>query len=141
MFSGRGYQGKFLRVNLSTGEIQQEVLQDNLVRNFLGGDGFLAYYLYKELKPKINPLSPENKIIIVTGPLTGTLWPTSGRFVMGSKSPLTNFWGESNCGGYFGAELKFAGWDFLIIDGKAKSPVYIEIFNDEIKIRDAKHLW
>ena len=140
-FKNNGYQGKFLRINLSTGKVYREFLQDFLVKDYIGGDGFLAYFLYKELKGGIDPLGPDNKIIISTGPLTGTSWPTSGRFVMGAKSPLTGFWGESNSGGFFGAELKFAGWDFLIIEGKAKEPSYIEIFNDEVKIKSAKNLW
>jgi aldehyde:ferredoxin oxidoreductase len=125
MFAKKGYCGRILRVNLTDGKITKEPLDDFVVRNYIGGNGFSAYYLYKELKGGENPLGEENKIIIGTGPLTGTLWPSSGRFTMGAKSPLTNFWGESNSGGFFGAELKFVGYDCVIIEGKSKKPVFI----------------
>ncbi len=141
MFKGKGYIGKILRINLSQGRISKEPLPDFVARNYIGGNGFSAYYLYRELEPGIDPLAPENKIVIGTGPLTGTLWPSSGRFTIGAKSPLTGFWGEANSGGFFGAELKYAGYDALIIEGKAKRPVYIEIFNEEVAIKDARHLW
>ncbi|MEW6039913.1 MAG: aldehyde ferredoxin oxidoreductase family protein [Elusimicrobiota bacterium] len=137
----KGYQGKTLRVDLSSGKISTEPITEEMVRKYLGGDGFLAYYLFNELKGKEDPLGEKNKLIIATGPLTGTLWPTSGRFVMGSHSPLTGFWGESNCGGFFGPELKAAGYDALIIEGSAKKPVMINIQDSEVVINDAKHLW
>ena len=141
MFKGKGYVGKILRVNLSNGKISKEPLLDFVVKNYIGGNGFSAYYLYRELEPGIDPLGSKNKIVIGTGPLTGTLWPSSGRFSIGAKSPLTGFWGEANSGGFFGPELKYAGYDAIIIEGKAKRPVYIDIFNEEIAIKDAKHLW
>lgn len=141
MFAKKGYKGKILRINLSSGKITKEPLDDFVVRNYIGGNGFSAYYLYKELRGGIDPLGPANKIIISTGPVTGTLWPTSGRFTMGSKSPLTNFWGEANSGGFFGAELKFAGYDCIIIEGKSKKPVYIEINDDNVIMNSAKNLW
>ncbi len=141
MFKGKGYTGRILRINLSTGKISKEPLPDFVVRNYIGGNGFSVYYLYKELEPGIDPLGSKNKIVIGTGPLTGTLWPSSGRFSIGAKSPLTGFWGEANSGGFFGPELKYAGYDAIIIEGRAKKPVYIEIFNGEVAIKDAKHLW
>ncbi len=141
MFAKKGYCGQILRVNLTNGKITKEELDDFVVRNYIGGNGFSAYYLNRELKGGENPLGEENKIIIGTGPLTGTLWPSSGRFTMGAKSPLTGFWGESNSGGFFGAELKFAGYDCMIIEGKSKKPVYISIENENVILSEAKNLW
>jgi aldehyde:ferredoxin oxidoreductase len=140
-FFGKGYQGKILRINLTTGRVSKEQLDDSTVRNYLGGDGFLAHYLYTELKGGEDPLGGKNKIVISTGPLTGTAWPTSGRFVMGAHSPLTGFWGESNCGGFFGPELKAAGYDAMIIEGKAAKPSMVVINDGEVAVKDAKHLW
>ncbi|HCJ66359.1 MAG TPA: aldehyde:ferredoxin oxidoreductase [Elusimicrobia bacterium] len=136
-----GYTGKFLRVNLETGKISKEDTPEELIENFLGGDGFAIKVLYEELKAQIEPFSPENKIILATGPLTGTRWPASGRMHIAAKSPLTGFWGEGNAGGYFGPELKFAGYDFLLIEGKAKKPVYLRIDNDKVQILSAENLW
>jgi len=141
MFKRKGYVGNILRINLSNGKITKEPLLDFVVRNYIGGNGLSAYYLYRELKPGIDPLGSKNKVVIGTGPLTGTLWPSSGRFSIGAKSPLTGFWGEANSGGFFGPELKYAGYDAIIIEGKAKRPVYVEIFNGQVAIKDARHLW
>ncbi len=141
IYINKGYSQKLLRINLTTNKISTETIPDNVISSFIGGDGFLAYYMYKELKSEIDPLSEENKIFIAVGPLTGTLWPSSGRFVMGSKSPLTGFWGESNCGGFFSKEIKSSGYDLLIIEGKSKKPVYITIFDDEVKILSAVEYW
>jgi len=136
-----GYTGKFLRVNLETEKISKEDTPEELIHNFLGGDGFAIKVLYDELKAQIDPFSPENKIIITTGPLTSTNWPASGRIHMATKSPLTNFWGEGNAGGFFGPELKFAGYDFLLIEGKAKKPVYLRISDSDVRIESAENLW
>lgn len=141
MYKSKSYCGQVLRVNLLTGKITKEPLNDFVIRNYIGGNGFGVYYLYNELKPRCEPLGSDNKIVIGTGPLTGTFWPSSGRFTMGAKSPLTNFWGEANSGGFFGAELKFAGYDCVIIEGKAKKPVYIEIENTKCQILNAEFLW
>ena len=136
-----GYTGKFLRVNLEREKITKEDTPKALIENFLGGDGFAIKILYDELKKGIDPFGPENKIIITTGPLTGTRWPASGRMHMATKSPLTGFWGEGNAGGFFGPELKFAGYDFLLIEGKAERPAYLSIDNDIVKINRADGLW
>jgi len=141
IYKSKGYNQTLLRINLTTNKITKEIIPDEIINSYLGGDGFLAYYMYKELPAKVDPLSEKNKIFIAVGPITGTLWPSSGRFVMGTKSPLTNFWGESNCGGFFAAEMKSSGYDLVIIEGKAKKPVYITIFDDEIKILPADDLW
>jgi aldehyde:ferredoxin oxidoreductase len=136
-----GYLGKIARINLSTGKIRIEEPDDNFYRTYMGGKGIISYYLLKELKIDIDPFSPENKLIFATGVMTGT--PVSGmpRFAVGAKSPLTDGYGQSEAGGFFGPELKKAGYDALIIEGKAAKPVYIYVSNDGIGIKDAKSIW
>lgn len=136
-----GYLGKIIRMNLSEQSIQIEQPNDNFYRTYLGGKGFVAYYLLKELKRDIDPLGKDNKLIIATGVLTGV--PVAGmpRFAVGAKSPLTGGYGQSEAGGFWGPELKKAGYDGLIIEGKADKPVYIYINDDKIEIRDASHIW
>jgi len=136
-----GYMNKILRINLTTEEINIVNLDDLFLRRYIGGQAFIAYYLLKELPPKVDPLGPENILIFSTGPLTGTHIPGSGRNCVGAKSPLTGGFGEADVGGYWGAELKHAGYDGLIIEGKAKEPVYISIKNDDIQILNAGKLW
>jgi len=136
-----GYVGKILRVDLSGEKISVEPLDDLFYRRYLGGEGFVAYFLLKELKPGIEPLSSENKLIFAAGPVTGAPISGSGRNSIGAKSPLTGGFGESEVGGHFGAELKHAGFDAVIIEGKADDPVYLWVHDDEAEIRDASHLW
>jgi len=133
--------GEIARVNLSTSKIFHQKLDENVAKNFLGGRGLGVKVLYDELKPKTNPLSPENKIIFATGPVTGTRAPTSGRYCVVSKSPLTGTIFDSHSGGFFGPELKFTGYDAIIIEGKAETPVYIWINNETVEIRDASEVW
>jgi len=136
-----GYKGKILRVNLSNESITIEKPDEKFYRRYLGGEGFVAYYLLKEVKPGIDPLAPENKLIFAAGPLTGAPIPGCGRNSVGGKSPLTGGFGESEVGGAWGAELKRAGFDAIIIEGKAANPVYLWVYDDEAEIRSAKHLW
>ncbi|MFQ6081453.1 MAG: aldehyde ferredoxin oxidoreductase family protein [Candidatus Bathyarchaeia archaeon] len=136
-----GWIGEILRVNLSDGKIVTQKLDENVAKNFLGGRGLGVKVLYDELKPKTDPLSPENKIIFATGPVTGTRAPTSGRYCVVSKSPLTGTIFDSHSGGYWGPELKFAGYDAVIIEGRAEAPVYIWISNKTVEIRDASEAW
>ncbi|ABB14938.1 aldehyde ferredoxin oxidoreductase family protein [Carboxydothermus hydrogenoformans] len=136
-----GYCGKVLRVNLSTGEIKKEPLDLEVAKKFLGGRGLGSYILSKEIDPAVDPLSPENKIIFATGPLTGSSAPTSGRYMVVTKSPLTGTIASSNSGGFWGAELKFAGYDLIIVEGKAAKPSYIYINDDTVEIRDAQNYW
>ncbi len=134
--------GRFLRVNLSTGEVKVEEYGEELAKKWLGSRGGLAIYLLlKEMDPKADPLGPENKLIIAPGPLSGTSAPTGGRYNVVTKSPQTGFITMSNSGGYFGAELKFAGWDAIVVEGQSEKPVYIYIKDDHVEIRDASHLW
>ena len=136
-----GYSNKILRVNLSNDKISIENPEEIFYRKYIGGEGFVAYYLLKELKPNTDPLGPENKLIFATGPITGVSIAGTGRNSVGAKSPLTNGFGEAEVGGYWGPELKKAGFDAIIIEGKAKSPIFIWIRNRNVEIRDASHIW
>lgn len=136
-----GYNCKNLRVNLSTEEISIENPEDTLYRRYMGGEGFVAYYLLKELEVGVDALSPENKLIFAAGPVTGTLIPGNGRNSVGAKSPLTGGFGEAEVGGHWGSELKRAGFDSIIFDGKAKNPVYLWVHDEKAEIKDARQLW
>ena len=136
-----GYTGKILRVDLTKEKISIENPDEIFFRRYIGGEGFVAYYLLKELQAGIDPLSPENKLIFAAGPLTGFAIPGTGRNSVGAKSPLTGGFGEAEVGGYWGAELKHAGFDAIIIDGKAKNPIYLWIHDRDAEFRDATHLW
>lgn len=135
------YAGKVLRVNLTKGEVYKEPLPRDLARNFIGGRGLGGKMLSSEIPAKIDPLEEQNKIFFITGPLTGTTAPTGGRYMVVTKSPLNNVIASSNSGGYWGAELKFAGYDMVIVEGKAKNPVYINIVDDAVEIRPAEKFW
>ncbi|MCS7120042.1 MAG: aldehyde ferredoxin oxidoreductase family protein [Nitrososphaerota archaeon] len=136
-----GYNGKILRVDLSCGRIRVEEPDDIFYRRYVGGEGLVAYYLLKELEPGVDPLSPKNKLIFAAGPITGVPVPGSGRNSVGGKSPLTGGFGESEVGGMWSAELKHAGFDAVIIDGKSKDPVYLWVHDEEAEIMDARHIW
>ncbi|MFH1032139.1 MAG: aldehyde ferredoxin oxidoreductase family protein [Chloroflexota bacterium] len=136
-----GYTGKILRVNLSTNSITEEPTNEQICRKYLGGAGFVTYFLWKELPQGIEPLSPENKLIFALGPLTGIPLSGSGRNCVGAKSPLTGGIAKSEVGEFWGAELKRAGYDAVIIEGKAEKPVYLWIHDGEASIKDASHLW
>jgi aldehyde:ferredoxin oxidoreductase len=141
MSRSTSYIGTVLRVDLSSGSIRREPLPDSLRRAFIGGAGFTSRWLFFELEPGTDPLGEANRVMIATGPLTGTLWPSSGRLHMAARSPLSETWGESNCGGFFGPELKFAGYDALILEGKADAPVLLDIQDERVELRDARDLW
>ena len=133
--------GKVLRVNLTTGAISTEELSAELSKAFIGGRGLGGQMLTNEIPAGIDALSAENKLFFVTGPLTGTAAPTGGRYMVVTKSPLNNVIASSNSGGFWGAELKFAGYDVLVIEGKAAEPVYINIKDDAVEIKPAGHVW
>lgn len=135
------WQNKVLRVNLSNGEINHEPLNMQWANDYIGERGLATKYLYESMDPKTDPFAPENPLIFATGPLTGTMASTSGRFAVVTKGPLTNAIACSNSGGKFGAELKYAGYDLLILEGAAKSPVYLTIFDDEVRLESADALW
>jgi aldehyde:ferredoxin oxidoreductase len=135
----KGYAGKILWINLSEEKIRKEPLDLEVARKFIGGKGLFGKILLDKLKPKIDPLGPENVLIIATGPLTGTLAP-SNRTAVITKSPLTGTFLDSYFGGIFGQELKFAGYDGIIIEGKSDELVYLWVDDDYVEIRSAKHL-
>jgi aldehyde:ferredoxin oxidoreductase len=135
------YTGKVLRVNLSTGKATIEPLNEEWARDYLGGKGLSIKYLYEELEPGIDPLSDQNKLILMTGPLTGTIVPNSGKLAVAAKSPATGTILDCSIGGHFAPELKYAGYDAVIIEGKAKMPVYLFINDDQVELRSAAALW
>lgn len=133
--------GKFLRVNLSTGHSAIESIPEQVARDFIGGRGYGVKYLYDELSPNTDPLGEENKLILLNGPLAGTSVQAVSRWMAITKSPLTGGFFRSVCGADFGAWLKFAGFDFIIIEGRAEKPVYIRITEDGAQINDAADIW
>ena len=136
-----GYHNRVLRVNLSNKQISvEEELPKNLSKTLIGGKGLGSYLLTRELKPGIDPLSPENKIIITTGPLQGSVIPICGRYCIVTKSPLTGLYLDSHAGGFIGPELKFAGFDAIIIEGSSSNACYLSIFDDNIRIEDGTKL-
>ncbi len=135
------YSGKVLRVNLSTGKIWVDEHGDDFYRKWIGGRGLIVYYLIKETPAKIDPYSPENLLIFAPGILTGTVLPGTGRHAVGGKSPLTGALASGEAGGWWGAECKQAGFDAVVIQGKAEKPVYLWIKNGGAELRDATHLW
>ena len=132
------YMGKLARINLTTGQITVESVDLDLAKKFIGGRGLGTAMLYEEGVAKVEPLSADNKLIYITGPMTGTASPTAGRYMVVTKSPLTGMIACSNSGGVWGAKLKYAGWDAIIVEGKAKSWVYINIDDDKIEILPAE---
>ena len=132
-----GFMGKILRVNLTEHEITEEPLPEKDAEMFLGGSGLASKYLFDNLEKGADPLGPENKLIIMTGPLTGTISPSSGRFSAVAKSPLTGLWGSSNSGGRWGRDLKRSGYDGIIVDGMAKKPVYLVINDGVAELKEA----
>ncbi len=135
-----GYTGKLLFVNLTSGEIHTEELNRQYAEKYIGGAGLAARYLYDWLDASTDPLGPENPLMFLTGPLDGTGAPSSGRFVVCARSPQTGLWGEANSGNYFGPELKFAGYDGIVIRGRANAPAYLHITPDSVELRDAQGL-
>lgn len=133
--------GRVLRVDLSRSKISVKQLEKSLVRLFVGGRGFGAKMLWDELPRKVDPLSPSNKVIMATGPLTGTYSPASCKVSLVSKSPLTYGYADSSVGGGFAAALKQAGYDVVVLEGASESPVYLYINNGDVELRDARHLW
>lgn len=136
-----GYNGKILHVNLSSGLHEVEEPSEIWYRTYMGGSAFASYYLLKGIQPETAPLSPDNVLVFATSVVTGI--PISGfnRYTVAAKSPLTGYFGESEAGGYFGPELKFSGYDALVVTGRADHPVYLHIQDGQLSIRDAGPLW
>ncbi|MCS7139331.1 MAG: aldehyde ferredoxin oxidoreductase family protein [Candidatus Nezhaarchaeota archaeon] len=136
-----GYMGKILRVDLSVERMSEEHPDEDVLRMFLGCGGLATKYLFEEVKRGVDPLGPHNKLILMTGPLTGIPAPTTGRYVAVSKSPLTNIWGLASSGGFWGVALKRSGFDGIILEGVSPKPVYLVIDSGRVELRDANHLW
>ena len=137
----KGYTGKLLCVDLSTGQISEDVLDPQVVRDYVGGVGLGVRIAYDEMPPETDPFDPASKLIFMTGPVTGTLLGTAGRYALVFKSPLTGILCDSTSSGYWGAELKYAGYDGLIVEGESAKPVYLFIDDGTVEVRDASHLW
>ncbi len=136
-----GYMGKILRVDLSEGRVWEEPLNEEYARLFVGGSGLAARYLLDMVGSQTDPLGPENPLILMTGPLVGTAMPSAGRLSVCALSPLTGIWGESNTGGFVGPELRFAGYDGIIVTGRADHPVWLSVVEGEARLHDAADLW
>jgi aldehyde:ferredoxin oxidoreductase len=136
-----GVHGKLLHVDLGTGAVEVERPSDEFYRLLVGGRAVVAYFLLRDLPPNTDPLSPDNLLIFAPGIMQGTNLPGSGRHGVGGKSPLTGAIASSEAGGWWGHEFKRAGYDALVIRGRAERPVYLWIKNGEVEIRDASHLW
>ena len=138
---GSGFSGQILRVDLSTRKVQFERPGEEFYRKYLGGKGLAAYFLFNELPPGIDPLGPENKLIFAVSVITGAPVPGFSRFTVAAKSPLTGGYGEAEAGGFWAADLKKAGFDAVIIEGRAETPAYLWIHDGSAEVRDAGHLW
>jgi aldehyde:ferredoxin oxidoreductase len=136
-----GWTGTAVRINLTRGTIKKEPLREDWAREYVGGRGLGARYLWEEVDPTVDPFSPKNKLLFVTGPLTGTNASCGARYMVVTKGALTGAITTSNSGGHWGPELKFAGYDMLIFEGRAPRPCYLWIHNDQIELRSAEHLW
>ena len=136
-----GYMGSVLNVDLSTGTLEDEPLDETVCRRYVGGYGVGAYLLYHRLPAGVDPLGPQNVLGFLTGPLTGTPALIGSRWVVLGKSPKTHTWGDANGGGQFGPHLKFAGFDGILLSGMAEHPVYLFINEGHAELRDAAHLW
>ncbi|RLI01421.1 hypothetical protein DRO38_05180, partial [Candidatus Bathyarchaeota archaeon] len=136
-----GYAGEILRIDLSKRKIHQWRADESLLRKFIGGSGLAAKILFDETGPSVDPFDPENLLIFMTGPVTATRVPLSGRYQVVSKSPLTGIYGESDSGGSWGPELKKTGFDGIVISGRASKPVYLWISDGHAELKDADHLW
>lgn len=136
-----GYAGQHLHVDMTKGLCKPVPLEKEFALKYIGGQGFVSRILFDRVGPQTDPLSPDNVLIWATGPFTGTLWPQASRYVVGAKSPLTGIFGEAHSAGHWGPELKFGGFDTIIVTGRAKDPAYLLIDNGKAQLIDAKHLW
>ncbi len=136
-----GYTGKTLYVDLTTGQLRDEAVDATYARRFVGGSGLAARYAYDLVDATTDPLGPENPLIFMTGPLVGTTMPSAGRYSVCALSPATGIWGEANAGGFFGPELRFAGYDGVVITGQAEQPVWLSIVEGDAALHDATALW
>jgi len=136
-----GFEGNIAQIDLSARKIKTRSTPPEVIEDFIGGSGLTARLLYDRLDQDVDPLGPENPLLFMTGPMVGTVMPSAGRCSLSALSPLTGIWGESNTGGYIGPELRFAGFDGLLITGQAEKPVWISIIDGSIRVHDASDLW
>jgi aldehyde:ferredoxin oxidoreductase len=136
-----GYWDRVLHIDLTRGETRVESHGEAFWRRHLGGRSLIAHYLLREVPKDADPLGPDNVLVFACGMLTGLPFPGAGRHSVGAKSPLTGAFGESEAGGFWGAELRHAGWDAIVVHGRADRPVYVSIADDQVELRDAEHLW
>lgn len=136
-----GSNEKILRVNLTTGSLVQETLGEDFYRLYPGGKALAGYFLLNEIPPHTDPFAPENVLVIANGLLTGAPISTATRYIVSARSPLTNGYGESEAAGFWGPELKMAGFEAIVITGRATHPVYLWIHDGQIELRQAGHLW
>ena len=136
-----GLMGKILRVNLTESKVSEEAIPESVAKMYLGGGGLATKYLYDEVKKGTDPLGPENELIFMTGPLTGTSCPSAGRYSVVAKSPLTGTWAQANSGGFWAPDFKRTGYDGVIFQGVSKKPVYLVCEDGKAELRDASHLW
>jgi len=141
MWTYGGYAGKFLRLDMANKKSSTVPLTKEMARLFLGGNGFGAKILCDEVKPGVDPLGPENKFVFAAGPIQGTMVPTAGRSGVFTKSPATGYFFDAYGGGSFGPEMKYAGYDAIIVEGQARTPTYVTVFDDVVEFKDASHLW
>lgn len=135
------FEGRTLEIDLSNHKISKGTLDKDILRKFIGGSGLGAKLIFDRVDPKVDPLSPKNPLFILTGPLSGNSLPGGSRFAACGKSPLTNVFGEANCGGDFASEFRMAGWDEIIFSGASDKPVYLLIQDDKVDLKDASDLW
>ncbi|MGY5853146.1 MAG: aldehyde ferredoxin oxidoreductase family protein [Candidatus Thorarchaeota archaeon] len=140
-FPYKGYAGYYLDIDLTKGKIHKREMEKEWARLYLGGTGVAAKILWDRTGPKTDPLSPDNVLIAGTGPLTGVMFSPAGRMMFAAKSPQTGIWGESHVGGFLGPEIKFAGFDFVLLNGRSPKPVYLNLRDGEAELLDASHLW
>ena len=136
-----GYMGKLLRVDLTTRTLRDEPLDAETARDFIGGSGYAASIINDEVPGDTDPLGPANKLVFMTGPATATSLPTTARYEVCTKSPLTNMWLDASSSGWWARDFKLAGYDGIIVEGEADAPVYLWINDGKAEIRDASALW
>ena len=136
-----GYNGRILRVNLSNKSTSSETIDELFYRRYIGGAGFVTYYLWKELKPGVDALATDNKLVFALGPVSGLQLPGASRHCVGAKSPLTGGIAKAEVGGSWAAELKRAGYDAIVVEGRSETQVYLWIHDGQVSIREASHLW
>src|SRR5512142_1411755 len=136
-----GYLGRILRVDLSREALWNEALHDDYARNYVGGSGLAARYLYDLIDASTDPLGPDNPLFFLTGPLVGTPTNSAGRYSACARSPLTGIWGEANSGGFFGPELRYAGYDGVLVTGRSTQPVWLSVLEGKPELHAAAALW